>query len=189
MAIGRHLGAGEQGCVHEVEDSEQVVKLTPITPTSDNEAQLCHWLATNGSPTKHLPAVLGVWAWKSDQPGESIYLIHRENLIDVALEDPWIFKLAVVGLENRFYHPAVTARMRDDTVKSVLRDCSEEDHWVVRQLVKCLEETVKTPVRLHDLHGDNLGLRVDGTIVVRDLGSSRLLPEEAWVVPRLEEQP
>lgn len=170
FCIGKPLGKGHHGRVYKITD-ELVLKLT----IRETEAQIYSWLLQNPMDVPALPQIFAVWSG-SNTMGKPFFLIVRENLNDFRFNDAAKFHFATAGLENRFYANAGEHYWRYG-LNQAKQKIDPRDTENLEEMAGTYEVLATTPIRVYDCHEENLGLRQDGTLVIRDMSSGRLISD------------
>lgn len=162
LLLGRYISQGSNGAVFQT--STGVAKVT----WDKKEARIATWLHTNYVP--YLPLVESVWARRgpsADGALADLFVIHREDLPDVVVENKALVNLQLMaGRED--------LRGRLSAADQALLDA-------VRELRTRVSEVLGTA----DVNIANVGVR-GRQLVLRDIGSARLVAPGAGVVPAFD---
>jgi len=152
-------------------NKDQVLKVT----IRGAEAQICAWLLQNHSNIPSLPRIFAVWSISTAKE-KPLFLIVRENLKDFCSYNARKFNIATVGLENKFYARA-GENYWCNGLKQAMQKVDPRDITRLEEMARAYRAIAGTTIRVYDCHEKNLGLRQDGTLVIRDLSSGHLISD------------
>ena len=192
LRIGRQIGYGSEGSVHQGHIKGTVVKFTP----SDREAALANHVLDNQEihgAIKSLPRFYSVHdtGVRDKRSGAPIHAIHREDLTDVDKDhakkwERFGYEVGDIGHTDRSLHRAVAektgkplhnvaARLSMAKLRKIVakhrphfKGTTHEDEF--ERVSKDMHHLMRNGVVPCDLGKQNWGQRHNGEVVIRDLG-------------------
>lgn len=168
LKIDECVACGWQGCVFTL-NKNRVAKVTP----NESEAQFAAYLMQRRNLPKSLPKIYGVWSLPADC--EYAYVIVREDIPDMPklgnrTAFNTVMKYMIGDAHDMVENEDTDLYAFEELIYNERDRLAEVDLPVFDQLVDLYRWMIPKGIWIGDVHADNIGMRRDGSVAVRDFG-------------------